>query len=479
MKKLIRMKRLWISAGLLLILISVFFFHAVKPLPDGISFEGGIYYTDDIQFLTDLTYQTAEGEIEYEQEIFEEVYRLIEEAEDFILVDMFLFNDYSDEDRHFPKLSTNLTEKIIAQKQRFPELQAVFITDPINTGYHSHANKNLQRLKDNGVEVIITSLSELRDSNPIYSTVWRTFFQVFGQRGSGWITNPLASEGPDVTLRSYLKLLNIKANHRKVVASENAALITSANAHDASGFFSNIAFKVEGDIIRDIVSAEQAVVDYSIDDIEPVNIRKPERREEDDTGAIAMQYLTEGEILKHTLKEIDSAEANDEIWLGMFYLAQREVIGALLNAADRGAEIRMILDPNVIAFGTQKTGLPNLPVASELYNKDNITVRWYDSEQDQFHTKLMFINKAEEGVLIGGSTNFTKRNLDDLNLENNLKVTAAMDEEIMRDVESYFYRIWENQDGIFTADYDAYQDQLTPIRKATYWIQKLVGFTTY
>ncbi len=46
-------------------------------------------------------------------------------------------------------------------------------------------------------------------------------------------------------------MLNFKANHRKILITENEALITSANVHDASAYHSNIAFVVSGEIIAD------------------------------------------------------------------------------------------------------------------------------------------------------------------------------------------------------------------------------------
>ena len=114
-----------------------------------------------------------------------------------------------------------------------------------------------------GIHVIMTDVDRSRDSTPAYSAVWRTFFQWFGQSGTGTLPNLMASEAPDITVRSYLKSLNVKANHRKVVISENTALVTSANIHDASAFHSNIAFETSGDIIRDMLATEQAAVNLT------------------------------------------------------------------------------------------------------------------------------------------------------------------------------------------------------------------------
>lgn len=475
MRNFFTRKSTWLLIIILFILACIVIFNKTKALPEGISTEGELQYTDDVTFLSDVTYQTENGKTTSEQEIFNEVFQLIEQAEEFIVVDMFLFNDYTDQDRPFPDLSGDLTEKLIAQKEKHPNIQAVFITDPVNTGYFSYETKQLELLKENGIEVVLTSLSELRDSNTYYSAGWRLLFQVFGQKGTGWVKNPFADEAPKMTARSYLDLLNVKANHRKVAVSEKNAIITTANPHNESGFASNIGFKVSGDIIHDIVASEQAVIDYS----GGTTVINHKNKVTANNGDIAVQYLTEGKILKHLIQEIDQAEANDTIWIGMFYIADREIIDALHRATDRDVKIQLILDPNKVAFGNAKTGLPNLPVASEMIKDDGVDIRWYESDEDQYHTKLLYIKKQDTGVLIGGSANHTTRNLADLNLENNIKITAALETEVIQDVDAYFNRLWNNEDGLFTSDYETNDDALTPALKLTYWIQRVTGLTTY
>lgn len=446
----------------------------MKPLPEGISYEGAVHFTDEVEFFSDLTYETFDKKQTYEQTIFKEIFNMIERAEHFIVVDMFLFNAYASTSSEYPKLSGTLTKKLLTQKKAHPNIQIVFITDPINNGYHSYEEPHLKQLQENGIEVIVTSLSELRDSNPGYSAVWRTFFQIFGQRGAGWLPNVMAKQSPKITLRSYLEVLNVKANHRKAVVTENEAMVASANAHDASGYYSNIALKVKGKIIEDIVEAEQAVINYSGG---KTVIDVPETEEA--TGDIAVQYVTEGKILKALTEEIKQTQQGHTIWIAMFYLADRDVIDALKDAARRNVTINLILDPNKAAFGQQKIGLPNIPIAKELHQSKNITIRWYNAGEQQFHTKLLYIQKELESVVIGGSANYTTRNLDDLNLENNLLVKSSSDQHIMRDVEAYFQRIWTNEDDIFTVAYETHDEILTPLLKMTYWLQKVTGLTTY
>ena len=474
MKKIYKKKSAWFLLILLLILSSIIIFNKTKSLPEGISYESDVYKTDDVTFLSDLTY--SKNDIwKHEQEIFDEVLNIISEAEDFIVVDMFLFNDYTDQSRDFPDLSGKLTESLIKQKKSNPALQVVFITDPVNTGYYSYEDKHLKKLKENDIEVVITSLSELRDSNTYYSAAWRLFFQPFGQKGTGWLPNNFSKDAPNMTIRSYANLFNVKANHRKAIATEKNAIIASANPHNESGFASNIAFKVSGEIILDIVKAEQAVINYS----GGKTIIDYEDKVQPTDGDVEIQYLTEGKILTGLLEEINQTTEGDNIWIGMFYIANRGIIDALHKATERDVEIRLILDPNKNAFGNSKTGLPNLPVASEMLADSNLDIRWYEPGDDQYHTKLMYIKKQNEAIVIGGSANYTTRNLDDLNLENNLKITASHDAKVIQDVDNYFSRLWNNEDGHFTADYESQKDVLTPALKLTYWVQKMTGLTTY
>ncbi|MGM0922841.1 MAG: phospholipase D family protein [Bacillota bacterium] len=460
---------------LIIILACTVIYQSYKPLPENISYEGDIHKVEDVNFLYDLTYK-IEGRVEADQMIFDAVFKAINEAEDFIVIDLFLFNGYYDRWETYPKLSKELSDRLLKKKKANPEMEIVFITDDINTSYGSHASKELEAFKDAGIDVVISDMNALRDSNPLYSSVWRTFFQWFGQAGPGWLSNPFGDTAPDIHIRSYLKLFNVKANHRKAVATEKTAIVSSANPHDASGYHSNVAFQVNGNVIADVLESEQAVSDYS------GGPKLPEyKKKNDEKGDIKVQVLTEGKIYKHLLESIRSTEKDDEIWIGMFYLADRKVIDSLVAASNRGAEIKMILDPNQNAFGQEKIGLPNRPVAEELLEDTNqkIKVRWYNTTKEQYHPKMLFIKSKEEATIISGSANFTKRNLDDLNLENDLKIAAAADEPVMKEVESYFIKLWTNDGADYTLDFEKYRDDMPFIKRAIYAVQKFFRFTTF
>ncbi|MFC4389274.1 phospholipase D family protein [Gracilibacillus marinus] len=469
----------------LVIYLCVIVYHQVKPLPEGVSVKGEKHAIDekDVEFLVDLTYTKNEEE-HYEHEIFEQVYQVIGDAEKFLIIDMFMINDSSSTDRDYPKLSAKLKEKITLQKEKFPDLKVVVITDPINTTYYSHEAKYIDSLEQIGVEVVYTDLDRLRDPNPLYSGVWRMFFQWFGQGGNGFLPNPFGEPSPDVTIRSYLKTLNVKANHRKVIITEKEGLVLSANAHDASGFHSNIGWKVKGEILKDMLASEKAVVQFSGGNVNAFPIEEEINTYIEDTSTsstdVTVQLLTEQKIEDAVVEAIQQAEQGDTIWVAMFYIADRSIIDAIEEATERKVHVKLILDPNENAFGQQKIGVPNIPMADELLEDGNnhLEVKWYNVNKEQFHTKLLYVNYGETSKMIGGSANYTSRNLNDYNLETNIAVEAKNDTEIVADVDTYFHRLWENEDAVFTLPYEE-KESLPILKRIGYTIQKLTMFTTY
>lgn len=477
----------------LVIIAATSLFGTFKPIQEGLSYEGQQYHNAKAEFIYDLSYE-QDGMAVYQQNIFAEVLEIIDEAEDFIVLDMFLFNDLSNEPEKFPRNTETLTAHLLAKKEQKPAMEIYVLTDEINTFYGSYLPDNFQKLTQKGVEVIFTDLNSLRDSNPLYSGIWNAFFSWWGTEGKGWLPNAFSAEGPKVTARSYLKLLNFKANHRKVLITEKKALISSANPHDASAFHSNIAFTVEGNIIKDILATEKAVAAMSNQEI-AVNFKEKEEEQVAEMYALLQAppdaavkvntcdaevcLLTESKIKEHLVTEIKGLTQGSQIWIGMFYLADRQVISELLQASKRGVEIRLVLDANKDAFGLEKNGIPNRPVANELHEKSTgkIKIKWYKTHGEQFHTKLVFLKGRARSVIFGGSANLTRRNLEDYNLETDLKITAANESGIVKEIENYFNQIWNNEKGLYTIEFNEYRE--TSIwKKILYLLQEWSGLST-
>ena len=463
---------------LLLIYIATILWHTYKPLPPGLSYEGELHYTDDVQMITDLSYaQNEDGDnLQHELHIFDEVNQVIENAEEFIVLDFFLFDHYSDEDIEFPKNVEKMTASLVEKKEMNPKMPITFITDPLNIGYGSYENKWFEQMEDAGIDVVYTNLDPLRDSTPIYSGLYRTFFRWLDIKGEGWIPNGMASEAPKMTLASYMTLLNIKANHRKAIVTDKEAIVTSSNPHNASGFHGNVAMKVTGSVLNDILEAEEAIVKYTNGGTLPrVNV------EEKEDGVYQVQYVTEKKILDTMLEDIEKAQKGDRIFLGMYFIAEENLITALLDAANRGVDVKMILDPNENSFGSEKKGLPNRPVAQRMKedSEREIDIRWYNTAIGQYHTKLVVVQTADETYISNGSANLTERTLNNYNLESNLRIIAPNDSELTQDINAYFTRLWENDDALYTVDFERYQDDFTFYQRSIIWFQKLFKLTTY
>ena len=454
--------------------VSVCNFNLVRPLPSGTSILGPYHAAPDVEFLYDLTF-VRDGEQVVEQQIFDRILRMIDQAERFVLIDMFLFNDEHGGDRDYIPLTNRLTDRLVSKRLQSPEIPVTFVTDEINTFYGAYRPAHFTELEDAGVDVVLTDLTKLRDSNPAYAAVWRVFLQWFGTSGPAFLPHPLTSRGQKVTARSYLRLFNMKANHRKVIVTDKECLVTSANPHDASSFHSNIAWVARGGICRDIVDSERRIAEFSGTSLPTMtNLTSGD----DLGGDVRARFVTEGKIRERVLSKIESVQPGDSIDVAMFYLSDRGIVRGLRRVAGAGAVVRLILDSNKDAFGRQKGGIPNRQVAYELDAMDGTEVRWYSTHGEQFHTKLVIVKQPLEYTIFGGSANLTRRNLKNFNLEADLEVVVPRGHSLIDRVDRYYARIWNNEGGEFTVPYDAYRDS-SWIKKWIYRIQERTGLCSY
>jgi HKD family nuclease len=468
-----RFRKRRIVGALLGIWLGVACWNVLKPMPAGsvVRSPPETLSQHDVHFLYDLTYRDSHGHPVLEQHIFDAMLRMIDAAESVVIADVFLLNDQmgSETDTH-RSLSHELVHHLIARKHAKPRLGVLVVTDPINELYGGARSPILDELRAAGVDVVITDLNPLRDPNALYSSVWRVLCKWWGNTSSGGsMANPFDDRSAPVTLRSWLALLNFKANHRKVLVADTRdgtlnALVTSANPHDASSAHSNVALQFAGTTAETIVNAELAVARFSGWRGHVYASAAHKAPAADDARSVHVSFLTEKAIEDHLLSAIQLTRNADRIRIAVFYLSDRHVIDALLAAAARGVKIQIILDPNRDAFGKQKDGVPNRPVANELFVKsgERIQIRWYKTHGEQFHTKLAMITLGERFIASLGSANYTRRNLDNYNLEANVAIETSADSPLALQMSAYFERIWNNEGPPgteFTAPLGAYRDE--------------------
>lgn len=484
----------WLALAVFCAWVGTILFQGVKPLPPGTSIRTRPFDLpeEDVRFLVDLTAGDPSGNRVVRQEIFDAVFAVIDRAREFVVLDVFLINDdhgaLAAEVAPYRALSGELVDRLIARKKAVPELRVLLVTDPINDAYGGAPAIGLARLREAGIDVVISDLDRLRDPNPLYSGLYRLFIGWWSGdgQGHGWLPNPLANGPERVTLRAWLSLLNFKANHRKLVAADDGAgglvaIVTSANPHDASSAHSNVGLLVRGPIVRAILDSERAIAAFSgwSGTWSPPDATA----ESAPRGPLRAQFLTESAIARTTLEVFATTKAGDSIDLAMFYLSDRRLVEALAAAARRGVEVRIVLDPNKDAFGHIKDGLPNRPVATELrrLSGDRVQVRWYRTRGEQFHVKLVAVRRGSDLWLNLGSANLTRRNLDDFNLEANLAVTAPVDSALSQQVRDWFDTLWRNDVTAplaYTDDYSAYED-LSWTRYWRYRIMEATGLSTF
>jgi hypothetical protein len=477
-----------VAAVVLTMLVGIATYNLIKPLPEGLAHGSPpVPLVDrDLRLLTDLTYRDAEGTTVYEHQIFDEVLRMIDQARWVVVLDMFLLNPHLGQagEVHRP-LSEEVTQALLAKREEYPQLPIVLITDPINDVYGGDPSPQLTALAEAGVQVVVTDLDPLRDSNPLLSAPWRLLVRWLGNRPveGGWLPHPLDAGRPDVGLRTWLSMLNFKANHRKVLIADNghgrwSTLVTSANAHDASSAHSNVALRIDGPFAHEAFRAEMAVVQMSGG--KPPFSGLPRMEEPRSEGSMTASYLTESRIRDHLLETLGSIESADRLDIAMFYLSHREVISRLVELARQGSRIRIILDPNRDAFGRVKDGVPNRQTAAELIERSDgyIKIRWYATQGEQLHSKLVVARGRDMVELFLGSANLTRRNLDSFNLEADVEVSMAHGSRLDRTLADLFDRMWSNRDGVFTTEYETYADESSAKR----WrarLQEATGLGTF
>jgi phosphatidylserine/phosphatidylglycerophosphate/cardiolipin synthase-like enzyme len=454
----------------------------------------------DVTFIADITSADAYGRQNASQAIFDEVLGVIRSAHRFIVLDYFLFNSNlgngSGGQPVFRQLSGELRDALIERRRADPNLQVLFITDPINEVYGGVSSRDLRLLRAAGVQVVVTDLDVLRDSNFIYSSLWRLGIKWWSggndhgptphEADGGWLPNPLDESADPISFGDWARLLNFKANHRKVVIADDGrdgmvTIVGSANPHDASSPNSNVALKIAGAATLPLLESELQVARFSgwSGQLPAANAQATARSSSAAApGGGRLKVVTEGGILAELLERIDSSQRGDNIDIAMFYLADRAVIESLLEASRRGVAVRVILDPNKDAFGHTKTGIPNQPVASELVAKSDgaIHVRWYRTHGEQFHTKLALIYNADHFWLTAGSANFTRRNIADYNLEANLVIELPRATAVAQQTVDYFETLWGNraQLGIeYTADFGYFADP----SQFHYWVYRVMEGT--
>ncbi|HYM27383.1 MAG TPA: phospholipase D-like domain-containing protein, partial [Steroidobacteraceae bacterium] len=298
-------------------------------------------------------------------------------------------------------------------------------------------------------------------------------------------------DGPDGPAGVESRRLNFKADHRKLIVADDGqggltAVLGSASPLDRESGWSNAAVRISGAALPALVASELAVARFSgwrgadaafaaAPGAAACSGPAPADGDFAAGAAVHAQLLTEGEIRDALLAHADAAVAGDTIDIAAFRLAERAVVESLLAAARRGVSVRLILDPGEDATGAPGAGLPNQPLAAELVSRSNgaVHVRWYRTHGERFDSAVVLVYDRQRAWLSVGSANFTRRSLDDYNLEANLAVELLRTAPLAQQSGDYFETLWSNKAALgieYTADYAAFADP----SQADYWLCRVL-----
>lgn len=380
---------------------AVVFWNLAKPLPPGTHIVSQVYRLSegDVDFLVESPrHPDAVGRD----------LSAIDRAEQLIVVDR-------------SPLPAPLAQRLRARKRLRPRLKILLVTDPRGEAFGGTSPRSLASLEEAGIIVARVRLDRLRDSNPLYTGLWRLAF--------AWWSDPFDETWGRATPPAWLRLQNSKSDHRQfLVADDGSGGWTAVMGKDGDP----ATLVLRGSLARSMIAGELKTAAWSTDD---------DRLPADPpvsgggVGSIDARFLTEGAIESALKDAIAAAGPGDRIGIAVQTLSERRLIGAALRAAARGVQLQVILGRDA---GT------NRAVAAELAREGGgrIEVRWDARAAETPGPPLLWMRHGADFWMNMGSANFTRRDLSDLNLAAGVELRMPARTAPARAVSGYFASLW-------------------------------------
>jgi hypothetical protein len=389
---------LWV---LLLAWLSLAFWNSAKPLPPGTHIVSQVTRLSEAD--VDFLYESPRH-----QRLSVREMAAIDHAEQLIVLDR-------------SPVTRELAQHLLARKRARPNLKIVLVTDPGNEAFGGTPAQTLSSLEEAGLIVARVRLDRLRDSNPLYSGLWRLVF--------GWWSDPFDETPGQVSLPAWSRMQNFKADQRQLVVADDGSGGWSAIVEPGGG---RAGLMLRGSLAGAMIAGELQIAAWSTDDD-----RLPAGPPTDSrgVGSIDARFLTEGAIETALLDAVAAAGSGDQILIAAQNLSARRLIAALLGAAARGARLQVLL---------ARTRMPNQAVAGELLREGGgrIEVRWCPIETGASLPNLLVVRHRSDLWMNLGSANFTRRNLGDLNLESGVELRMPAQAAPARAATEYFATAW-------------------------------------
>ncbi|MBI2267331.1 MAG: phosphatidylserine/phosphatidylglycerophosphate/cardiolipin synthase family protein [Armatimonadetes bacterium] len=314
------------------------------------------------------------------KEMFSAARTMVESAQSLIQVEMYQFTD------------KEMASLLVREAEKGVKVQVIL--DPNQTQYDPDAQEIVESLKDGGVEVC--------------------FYPVNRSRG----------------LIDHMKLLIVDGK-QVLIGGTNWGERSHGN-HDAN-------LKVEGPLANYCEKVFQN--GWRVSGGEEFDSPRKATMQPDGTAAIraGMTELFRIKQIKDLALEA-IAEARKSIYLEMFCLSDKKVIQALIEAHNRGVDVRVLLAPNGVQKEEGRTSWNPNGQTFETLREAGVPVKWYDVDRttdQKLHAKWGVFDGDK---VILGSANWTFKGFY-INRETSVDVR---DEKTGSLFQSHFEECWRN-----------------------------------
>src|SRR6202051_3908443 len=247
---------------LLLAWLSLAFWNSAKPLPPGTHIVSQVsrLSESDVDFL----YESPRH-----RDLAVREMAAIDRAEHLIVIDR-------------SPVPRELAEHLLARRHARPHVKIVLVTDPGNEVFGGTSSQILSSLEQAGIIVARVRLDRLRDSNPLYSGLWRLLF--------GWWSDPFDETPGQASLPAWSRMQNFKADQRQLMVADDGAggwnaIVAAAGAP--------AGLMLRGSLARAMIAGELQIAAWSTDDDRlPLGPGVVGRG----GGSIDARFLTEGAL---------------------------------------------------------------------------------------------------------------------------------------------------------------------------------------
>jgi hypothetical protein len=371
------------------------FWHAVKPLPPGVHVSAVPHRVPegDLELLSDRKLPHA---------VLARELSIIESAEQLIVIDE-------------SPLPRELAQVLLLRRHARPNLKVLVVTDPKPQAYGGTPAQDRSALERVGMTVAPVRLERLRDSSTLYSGLWRL--------GFAWWSDPYQEAAHPQGLAAAARAANLKSDQRSLLVADDGAggwISVFGSADGALGL------ALRGAPARDVLDSELKIAAWSGEDRLPLLPRATTPQ----PGTVDTRFLSEGAIGSALDDAVNSSTRGDAIEVAAERLTQLGLWRALSAAQARGVAVRVLLSQ----LGAKE-------VAAGELARDGVALRFSPAPVPR---QLFIVRRPHELIAVLGAAAFTRRNLNDFNLNSAVEARCPPLGAFAAALEGEFSAEWRN-----------------------------------